>query len=119
MHTQANLLLERNIKVYGMGTILVEPDTAEVQIGVVTQNMEAQIAQQENAMIVQEVIHSLQNIGVVQENIQTIDYSIFPQYDYVNGLQQFKGYQVTIMLAVTTSLNLIGEVIDTAIRNGG
>ncbi|SHM72818.1 SIMPL domain-containing protein [Gracilibacillus kekensis] len=118
MHTQFNQISNRNVKVYGTGKILVEPDAAEVHMGVVTQNLEATIAQQENARIVQQVIQSLEELGIPKENIQTTDYSIFPQYDYVNNLQQFKGYQVTNMLAVTVSINLIGEVIDTAIANG-
>ncbi|WP_058308982.1 SIMPL domain-containing protein [Gracilibacillus massiliensis] len=118
MHTKANQMIKRNVKVYGIGKILVEPDAVEVRMGVVTQNIEATVAQQENARIVQQVIQSLESIGIPKENIQTVDYSIFPQYDYVNNLQQFTGYQVTNMLSVTTSIDHIGEVIDTAIFNG-
>ncbi len=118
MDNQASYRPERDMKVYGMGKVFVEPDVAEVRLGVVTQHLEAQLAQQDNATTVRRVIQSLEEIGIPKENIQTVDYSIFPQYDYSNNIQKFKGYQVANMLAVTTSLNLVGIVIDTAIRFG-
>lgn len=57
--------------------------------------------------------------GVEEENIQTSDYSVYPQYDYVDGKQEFRGYQVSHMLTVTVEdIEQTGAVIDAAVQSG-
>ena len=86
--------------VYGSSNLSVKPNIAEIQLGVEVRNLELTIAQQENARLIQQVIQALGNLGVSPDNIQTIDYQIYPLYDYVDGIQQFRGYQVTQMLSI-------------------
>ncbi|WP_171038056.1 SIMPL domain-containing protein [Aquibacillus sediminis] len=105
--------------VFGTGKVSVEPNLAVLQLGVVTQTQALSSAQQENARLIDQVIRSLTGLGVSQQQIQTIDYTIVPRYNYVDGEQQFIGYQVTHMLSVTVeNINQIGTVIDTAVKNG-
>ena len=107
------------LKVFGKGTVSVKPDTAEVVIGVVTENVQLEIAQEENAKITQQVINSIMEVGVLHRNIQTQSYNIRPNYDYINGKQVFRGYEVSNNLRVfITNIESVGKIIDTAVKNG-
>ena len=77
----------RKIIVIGNGEVAVEPNIATVQLEVVTVNEQLSEAQQENAVAMNNVIQSLLGLGVPRENIQTVSYTIFPRYDYVDGKQ--------------------------------
>ena len=106
-------------KVFGKGTVSVKPDTAEVVIGVITENTQLELAQEENAKITQQVINSIKELGVLPKYIQTENYNIRANYDYINGRQVFRGYEVSNNLKVTIrDINFAGEIIDTAVKNG-
>jgi uncharacterized protein len=109
----------RLLRVNGVGKVQVRPDVATVTIGVVTQDQNLEKAQRENAQITQQVRDQLRAIGIEEDHIQTADYFIFPEYDYVDGKQEFRGYQVTHSLKVTIDdISRTGYVIDTAVANG-
>jgi uncharacterized protein len=103
----------------GKGQITVKPDQAKLTIGVVTENPQVQIAQQENAMISKRVIEALKQIGIEENAIKTSIYSVQPRYDYVDGRSILKGYEVEHQLEVTVKdLSKVGTVYDVAIKNG-
>ncbi|RDY72636.1 DUF541 domain-containing protein [Halobacillus trueperi] len=109
----------RLLKVNGVGKVQVRPDVANVNIGVVTQDNNLEKAQQENARTMENVRSQLVAAGIPEENIQTADYFIFPEYDYVDGKQEFRGYQVTHTLKVTIDdVSQTGFIIDTAVAAG-
>ncbi|MBH0228883.1 SIMPL domain-containing protein [Halobacillus yeomjeoni] len=109
----------RLMTVNGSGKVLVQPDTAVVQIGVVTKDEELTKAQQDNADQIQQITDALNQAGIADEQIQTQDYYIYPEYDYVDGKQEFRGYQVTHMLSVTIDdIEQTGTIIDLAVANG-
>ncbi|WP_445489116.1 SIMPL domain-containing protein [Niallia sp. 03133] len=105
--------------VIGNSILSLEPNVVKMNLGVVTQESELQQAQQENAQITEKIIQALLGLGISKENIQTAEFTVFPQYDYVDGKQQFKGYQVAHILSITIdNLPQTGKVIDTAVQNG-
>ena len=107
------------IKVNGDGEIAVQPDTATVNLGVVTESKELMEAQQQNSIIANKVINSLIALGIDKNQIQTIEYRIEPNYDYSSGEQIFRGYKITHILQVKIDdLSIIGKVVDTAVENG-
>jgi uncharacterized protein len=107
------------IKVKGEGEIAVQPDTASVNLGVVTESKELIDAQQQNSIVGNKVIDSLIALGIDRNQIQTFDYRIEPNYDYDQGKQIFRGYKVTHILEVKIDdLSIIGKVVDTAVQNG-
>lgn len=109
----------RVITVNGNGEISVAPNFAEIRIEVVTQSEDLTEAQRENANKMNQVIQALLSLGIFREDIQTSSFSVFPQYDFVDGRQVFRGYEVTNALTVKIrNINQVGIVIDTAIRNG-
>ncbi|MDN4607866.1 SIMPL domain-containing protein [Sporosarcina highlanderae] len=109
----------RLITVIGNGEVAVVPDIAKIQLEINTHNVELHEAQQENAALMNQVIQALYQLGIPRENIQTVSYSIFPRYDYIDGEQIFRGYEVTNAIAVTLSdIQQVGTVIDTAVASG-
>jgi uncharacterized protein YggE len=107
------------LTVAGEGSVFVNPDTAMITIGVITENQNLSAAQKENTDKTAAVINSLLGLGISQKDIQTTTYRIEPQYDYENGKQIFRGYKVEHQFQVTIKdLSKIGQVIDKAVASG-
>jgi uncharacterized protein len=120
-HGQSNILNQRDylIKVRGEGEIAVQPDSASVNLGVVTESKELIEGQKQNSMAANKVIDSLIRLGIDRNQIQTFDYRIESDYDYDQGKQIFRGYKITHILQVKIEdLSIIGKVVDTAVQNG-
>ncbi|MBP2076821.1 SIMPL domain-containing protein [Oceanobacillus polygoni] len=110
---------DRMLTVTGNGRVSIEPDIASIQLAVMTEDESLSSAQQENAQIMNQVIQSLVDLGVPRENIRTTSYQIFPRYDFVDGQQILRGYEVTNQISVRiTPISEVGTVIDTAVQNG-
>lgn len=81
--------------------------------------MEANQALLENANRMNQVIQSLLALNIPREDIQTASFNVFPRYDYIEGKQVFRGYEVNNELTVKVNTSSqVGIVIDTAIQNG-
>lgn len=109
---------KRMMTVTGNASLPFEPDKVTIQLGVVTENEQLSQAQQENAFKMNQVIESLLQLGIPRENIQTTAYNINPVYDYIDGKQEFRGYQVSNTITVQmTNIDQAGKVIDVAVQN--
>jgi len=116
---QPNQTKSRVMTVIGNGSLSVEPNIVQIQLEVRTESKQLSQAQKENAAAMNQVIESLLELGIGRENIQTISYTIFPQYDYIDGKQIFRGYEVTNAITVKiTNIEEVGNVIDVAVENG-
>ncbi|GFZ33755.1 hypothetical protein CSC2_42810 [Clostridium zeae] len=114
-----NEVFNNVLKVIGNGTIKVRPDIAEITLGVITENESLKTAQKENAEITVAVLDSLKNSGVATKDIQTESYTINTKYDYVDGKQVFKGYEVRNFLRVIIrEVGRVGIIIDSAVESG-
>lgn len=110
---------KRILKVNGKGMVEAEPDMALVSIGVITKDKNIENAQNLNNQISQKLINALLQLGIAKEDIKTSSYSIYPEYDYIEEKQILTGYNVTHILEVKVKdINMVGEVIDTAVKNG-
>lgn len=104
------------MKMEGKGSVRVQPDTAIVVLGVITENKELKPAQEENAAKMTAILRELREMGIPSNDVQTRSYNIFPQYDFVEGQQIFRGYRVEHMLEVAIrDIGRIGQVIDNAV----
>lgn len=109
----------RVITVTGIGELQVAPNYAELRIEVVTQAMDISEAQNENARLINQVIQALLEINIDREDIQTASYNIYPRYDYIEGKQVFRGYEVSNAITVkVVDISQVGRVIDVAVKNG-
>ena len=109
----------REMTVTGNGEVVAKPDYVQIQIEVRTEGKDVSAAQQENAAIMNRVIASLVALNIPREAIQTTAYTISPNYDYIEGRQVFRGYEVQNAITVKiTDISQVGTVIDTAVENG-
>ncbi|MBD1380875.1 SIMPL domain-containing protein [Metabacillus arenae] len=110
----------RIIEVQGIGKVEIMPDQALIRLGVITENENASVAQQENTERINKVLSSLKMLGVKEEEIETYSYTVTPVYQYpTNGEKILTGYEVVNLVTVLTSkINEIGIIIDTVIENG-
>lgn len=111
--------INRVITVSGSGKVAIQPNYVLSQIEVSTQGEDVSGAQQKNATIMNRVIQSILALNIPREDIQTAAYNIFPNYDFIEGKQVFRGYEVTNAITVKVKdIDQIGNVIDTAVQNG-
>ena len=105
------------ISVSGRGIAVAAPDIASLSIGVSTVRDSARQARDDAASLVTDLIDSLVENGIAEEDYHTSQFSIAPEIDYrSNGQQVIRGYRVTSTLAVTVrDLDRVGEVIDDAV----
>lgn len=114
-----NVPLKRSLTVFGNSMLSIEPTICKIILGINTESKNVTTAQKENATKHQQVISSILGLGIPSSNIQTVDYTILPQYDYVENKQVFKSYKVTHLLSILVeTIQLAGNVIDTAVQNG-
>lgn len=103
----------------GTGGVKVNPDIAAVTIGITTEDLSLEKAQQENAVKAAAVVGTLRKLGIAESDIQTQSYSVDPQYDYPDGKQVFTGYKVThLYRVIIRDIAKTGAVIDGAVKNG-
>jgi len=111
-----------SVQASGSSTISgIQPDTVQLTVGVVTSASTAQSAASQNATQTNAVIAALNNALGSNGSVQTIGYSVTPQYGTTtaNSPAAITGYTATNTLQVTTSnLNLAGSLIDAANQAG-
>ncbi len=105
------------ISVSGRGVAVAVPDIASLSLGVSTVRDSARQARDDAASRMTDLIASLEENGIAEEDYHTSLFSIAPEIDYrSNGQQVIRGYRVTSILAVTVrDLDRVGEVIDDAV----
>ncbi|MGG0656127.1 SIMPL domain-containing protein [Rummeliibacillus pycnus] len=109
----------RIITVKGNGEVTATPNYVQLQVEVITNGKTVSDAAGENAVTMDRVIQSLLALGIPREDIQTASYTISPKYDYIEGKQVFRGYEVTNTITVKIrDVSQVGTVIDTAVKNG-
>ncbi len=108
------------ISVSGTGKATGTPDLAILQLGVQAQRNTVEDARSAAATAMQGVIDSLKQNGVKDSDIQTVQFSIYPQYDYSNNKQTLTGYQVSnVVTAKIHDMDTAGKIIDDAAQAGG
>ena len=110
------------IAAIGTGQAFGEPDIAVVSVGVNVQRDTVEEARNDAAEAQQAVIDSLKDNGVADEDIQTVGFSVYPQYNYPPDRPQGEiiGYVVNnVVSAKIRDLDTTGEVIDDATVAGG
>jgi uncharacterized protein YggE len=108
------------IRAVGQGSVSVQPDQAQIDFGVVTTATTAQTAAAQNATQVSALLAALQTLLGSTGNIQTIGYSLSPNYNYPpGGNPVLTGYTASNTVQVSASdLSMVGTIIDTGVRAG-
>jgi len=111
---------QRTITVTGTGLVTLTPDIAYVNIGVHTQDPSASVAMTANNTQAQAVIVVIKAAGVADKDIQTTNFSIYPQQQYdSNGNTTGILYAVDNTVYVTVrDLTKLGGLLDASVRAG-
>ncbi|OGG49575.1 hypothetical protein A2704_07160 [Candidatus Kaiserbacteria bacterium RIFCSPHIGHO2_01_FULL_54_36b] len=98
------------ISVSGDGEVFAVPDTATFSVTVQEEAKEVKNAQAVATKKGNDIIAYLKKEGINEKDIQTTDYSVYPQYDYTStvcregycpgGKQVLRGFQVSQTLSV-------------------
>jgi uncharacterized protein YggE len=107
----------RSISVNGTGTASAAPDMATIQLGVDTTDASAQVAAQENATKMNNVVSAVKALGIPDKDIQTAAYNIYIDRIYENGnpTNEYQ-YHVTNQIVITVrDLSLVGKLLESAI----
>ncbi|MBE2232310.1 MAG: SIMPL domain-containing protein [Anaerolinea sp.] len=113
--------LPRTITVVGEGTVAVQPDVAQVQIGVEIKGDNAQEASAEAAATMDAILAALAQAGVAAKEIQTTGYNIWveqrvgPDGAATDQVIYHVGNSVSVTVR---DLEKVGDVLDAAIAAG-
>lgn len=111
--------IAQTINFSGEGKIKAVPDTAKVDIGLVTDGKDSIAVQNENTSKINAVIKFLKDEGISGEDIKTSNYSLSPKYEYNKSKSTLAGYILNQTLAVNVrDLNKIGKILDGAVSSG-
>lgn len=107
------------LTVNGEGVVTVTPDIAYINIGVETEDKDASIAQSENAKLMTSVKKAIMKAGIKEDDMQTMNYSIYKTSKYFNDRDPEDVYRATNTLKVTVrDLDNLGDLIDVASKSG-
>lgn len=120
LRNQMDNVEKRNkIKVNGEGNVTAVPNQASATIGVMTEGKDLTETQRQNSETINRIVNVLLSLNVPQKNLQTFDYQVTTEYDYVDGKQIFRGYRVTNLLKIVIdNVNDLGVIINRVIEAG-
>jgi len=109
------------IHVSGTGSSSAQANKATIILGVYTEDQYASEAVDDNAVLMDAVITAIKDMGISEDRIETVQYSVQPNYDWDRRMTV--GYRVTNMVQVEildlrTRASIIGDIIDTATDAG-
>lgn len=112
--------VSRSIHVTGSGSVTGEPDIATLYLGVSIEKESVEAAREEAASAMTAVIDSLKANNIAENDIQTENFSIYPQYDWTEEGRVLRGYSVNNTVSATArELDSLSDIIDDAIGAGG
>jgi uncharacterized protein YggE len=111
----------RTIAMGGHGEVKAAPDQAQVNAGVTTNATTAAQALAANTMRMTGVFIALKKAGIAEKNIQTVNFSVSPQYTNGNNneAQRLTGYQVSNTVSVRLDdVSKLGTTLDALVSAG-
>lgn len=107
------------ITVMAQGKATGKPDLAMITVGVETRNAEARAAAEENDDRMADVMAAILELGVAEEDIQTVDYSVRAEIDWDDDERRVIGYVVSnsVMLKLR-EVDKAGDVLDAVTAAG-
>lgn len=110
----------RTIHVNGSGSVTGEPDIATLNIGVSVEKDTVAEAREKAASAMTALIETLKANNIEEKDINTENFSIYPQYDWTEEGRILRGYRVNnTVRAKVRDLDSLSDVIDDAAEAGG
>jgi uncharacterized protein YggE len=108
------------IVVSGTGRISVQPDTAELRLGVTVSKPSVGAARLEAGRTMDDILDALEDVGIERDDVRTALLSVQPRYDYRDGRAPvLAGYDIANTVEVTVrDLAALGDVVDGTLGAG-
>jgi uncharacterized protein YggE len=111
---------EGTIIVSGTGRIAVQPDVAELRLGVSTSRPSIEVARADAAATMTAILAAVDAAGIARDDVRTSLLSVQPRYDYRDGkAPALTDYELSNVVEVTVrDLALLGDVVDGTLAAG-
>jgi uncharacterized protein YggE len=111
---------EGTIVVGGTGRVAVQPDVAELRLGVLTARPSVDAARSDAAATMAAILAAIEAAGVARRDVRTTLLSVQPRYDYRDGKPPtLTGYELANVVEVTVrDLAQLGDVVDGTLGAG-
>jgi uncharacterized protein len=108
------------IVVSGTGRVSVEPDVAELRLGVAVSRPSVEAARTAAAETMKAILDAVLAAGVASRDVRTTLLSVQPRYDYRDGkAPTLVGYDLSNIVEVTArDLGKLGAIVDGALSAG-
>ena len=106
------------ISVSASGEVTTDPDLARVSLAVERTEETADAARDAVAQDVNRMRGALREAGVADDQVRTVSFSIFPEYDYSERAPELVGYRAVHAFEVEVAPGEAGAVIDAAVAAG-
>ena len=109
------------ISVSGTGRVAIEPDVAEVRLGINISRKTIAEARSEAASTMDAILGAVADAGVPKGDVQSSFLSVQPRYDYRDGRPpELSGYEMNNVVTVTVrDMAKLGDVIDGTLQRRG
>lgn len=103
----------------GTGKATAIPNTAQLSLGVSKTAKSITDAQNQANAVINKLTADLKSLGILETDIKTTNYSVYPNYDYISGRQVTNGYTVSQNLEVKVKqIDKANSAIDIATSDG-
>lgn len=112
------------VSVTGQGKVAYQPDIANVTLGVQIDKMfRAETALNQLNDKMEKIIKAVKVAGIPDEDVQTQNYSLYPQYDYLDNVASLAGYNANQQILVkvkgiSEDADKVSKVIAAATKAG-
>jgi len=107
------------ISTQGYAKEFFEPDEASVVIKIEQRNDSADIAKNQTAVIIKKVIDALLDLGINEDDIETLSYNVNQNYIWVNNTKVYTDYtSICTIKVITKDFDKIGSIIDKSVESG-
>lgn len=110
---------KNTISISGEGKVLAKPDIGQVDLSVVSDAATVAAAQKDNTDKMNKITQAMKDLGIKEEDLKTVNYSIYPRYQYTKGKSEIIGYEVSQTLEVKIrDLDKAGDILGKAASLG-
>ena len=116
---------ERMINVGAQGKVTVKPDIAKVTMGMTNKAATVAEAQKQNTDVMNKLIERVKAVGIAAEDIQTINYNIYPSYNWTEeDGSVIDGYEVSQNVSIkvrdlSKANDILGLAAEVGATNAG
>lgn len=109
------------ISANGQGTVKIAPDQARIYLNIVSNSNSADSAKSQNDKILSDLKSAIISKGFDESIIKVDSFSLYPQYEWVNGRMIEKGFTASHSVSIVlgeSEFDKVGIVLDAATQSG-